>query len=488
MAKNFIQNQPAINITMVGFGNAGSRMADEFAAYKTSDKNPTYNCLALNSNTGDLDALKRIPKENRVSLNLGGLGKNPEKATRILKENANVKETLKSFIRNKIRPQDELVLFFAGLGGGTGTSTIVEAIEEFYDYTNKPLIAAEIEKIRKEVSPQELKANTQKYVNIAFQRAQENFVKIGVIVTLPRRTDGPDVLRQVNAFATKIWELSKNPAKGIAFVTFADNQHFYDEFTKLPASERKGVSNYRDYGNKQIAEIFHELNTASTTGGAAVQLDPQDFRRAILQHHGSLVLAKTDTPIKNVKHGDDLIAKFKETFVANNLHSPLQLTKSVDGKVVSKKVFHVGMLAVLDGHNEFGNGAFIDDAVNFVTETLPIKGTVFSGYINAANDFNATTYTFYKVDGLPERLEKGLVEEYQEFMDRNSETVYETAKISKVGNESESDFDFNLEDLGLEPLFEVQPEETMENSKVEDDGPSTEDLLASLNLSGSSQD
>ena len=40
---------------------------------------------------------------------------------------------------------DELVLFFAGLGGGTGTSTIVKAIEEFYDYNNKPLIQQEFE-------------------------------------------------------------------------------------------------------------------------------------------------------------------------------------------------------------------------------------------------------------------------------------------------------------------------------------------------------
>ena len=43
--------------------------------------------LALNSNDGDLKGLKYIPVDNRISLNLGGLGKNPQKAMKILEEN-----------------------------------------------------------------------------------------------------------------------------------------------------------------------------------------------------------------------------------------------------------------------------------------------------------------------------------------------------------------------------------------------------------------
>lgn len=481
MAKNFTQNHPAINMTMVGFGNAGSRMADEFAAYTLNDKKPAYNCLALNSNTGDLEALKYIPEENRVSLNLGGLGKNPEKAKDVLSADTKAKEQLKSFIKEKIRPQDELVLFFAGLGGGTGTATIVEAIEDFYEYTNKPIIAKELDKIRNEVSSEELRANQKKYVNLAFQRAQDKFIKIGVIVTLPRRSDGPDVLRQVNKFATKIWDLANRPEKGIAFVTFADNQHFYDKFTALPAAEKKGITNYRDYGNKQIAEILHELNTATTAGGSAVLLDSQDFRRALLQYKGSLVLSKKDTPINQVKNGDDLVGMFKESFKQSNLHSPLQLVTDDNGKRISKKVHHVGMLAVLDGKNEFGHGAFIDDAVDNVTDTLPINGTVFSGYINSTNDFNATVYTFYKVEGLPERLEIGLVEEYQSFMDKQKQTTFESAEIKQLDNDDVSEFNIDLEDLGLAPLFNEEPNEVIEEEN--EDTPSTEDLLASLDFS-----
>lgn len=470
-------------MTMVGFGQAGSRMADEFAAYKNIEGQPTYNCLALNSNNGDLEGLKNIPEINRVSLNLGGLGKNPEMAMEILEENKDAKEKLKTFIRDKVRPSDDLVLFFAGLGGGTGTATIVKAIEEFYDFVNKPLLVKELEKIRIEESPEELKNNQQKYLNKALKRAQSKFVKIGVVVTLPLRNDGPDVLRQVNEFAKKIWKLANNPAKGIAFVTFADNQHFYDEFNKIPVNNRNGINNYRDYGNKQISEIFHELNTATTSGGASVILDAQDFRRAITEHTGSLVLSKIEMPIKDVRSDDAIVDLVKKSFKQNNLHTPLKLVQQVKEKKTTKKVHHVGILSVLDGNNDFGGGAFLDDAISYLHKEIPMSGTVFSGYVNTKNDFNATAYTFYKVDGLPERLEKGLVEEYKEFMERSNNYEFEKTEIQSIDSKDDNEIKLDFNDLGLDNIFgDISGPEDIKEAE-ENTAPSVDELLASMNFS-----
>ncbi len=389
-------------MTMVGFGQAGSRMADEFAAYQDTEGKSTYNCLALNSNDGDLEGLKNIPELNRVSLNLGGLGKNPEKAIEILQENEEVKEKLKSFIREKVRPEDQLVLFFAGLGGGTGTSTIVKSIEEFYDFQNKPLIIKEFAKMKATIPAEELRKNQQKYANLALEKASEKFVKIGVIVTLPLRTDGADVLRQVNDFAQRIWKLAQNPAKGIAFVTFADNQHFYDQF--------------------------------------------------------------------------------KKTFTENNLHAPLQLVREEDGKSFTKKVHHVGILTIIDGQKDIDGGAFLDEVKEYLHQQLPINGTVFDGYINTKNDFNATTYTFYKVDGLPERLEKGLVEEYKEYMERNRNFQYEQAEIASINSDEENNFNFDFSELGIENPFGEPEESSVEQKPSEDSGPTAEELFAALNM------
>ena len=137
---SFRDNPPSINMTIVGYGQAGSRIADKFAAYRTHDGKAVYNCLALNSNDGDLEELRYIPQDSRISLKLGGLGKNPEKAYHILEQNEQAKETLKEFITQKVRVQDSLVLFIAGLGGGTGTATIVKAIEEFHEFYNLRLV------------------------------------------------------------------------------------------------------------------------------------------------------------------------------------------------------------------------------------------------------------------------------------------------------------------------------------------------------------
>lgn len=258
MAKKFLKNEVAVKMTMVGFGQAGTRMVDKFAEYKHTDGTAVYNCLALNSNDGDLAELKNVPKSNQVSLKLGGLGKNPERAVKVLESNEEAKDKLKEFITERVRPTDELVLFFAGLGGGTGTSTIIQAIEEFSAFHNKPVIAEELKSMAMKIPREELIKNQQKYARIAFNNAIErkDFIKMGIVVTLPVRADGPDVLRQVNKFSQEIWKLANDPAKGVAFVVFADNQHFYDEFKGLNENEKKALETHETMQTNALEILF----------------------------------------------------------------------------------------------------------------------------------------------------------------------------------------------------------------------------------------
>ncbi|MFD2216573.1 cell division protein FtsZ [Metabacillus endolithicus] len=466
MAKTFTKNTPAINMTVVGFGQAGSRIADEFASIKNENGNSVYNCLALNSNDGDLKGLKYITESNRVSLNLGGLGKNPQKAISILEENEDVKNRLKGFIQERVRPTDDLVLFFAGLGGGTGTSTIVKALEEFYDFNNKPLIKKELVKLQSEIEPKEFKENLKKYMKIAIKKAEEKFIKVGVVVTLPLRADGPDALRQVNDFAQRIWKIGQDKTKGIAFIKFADNQHFYDEFKKLPENERGNVENYRDYANKRFSEVFHELNTATTGGGTSVTFDSQDFRRIILENTGSLVINKLTKPITNINNGHDVKEMILDSMEGSCFHQPIELTNILEnGDMVAAKVHHIGLLAVLDEKKSLGS-SFIDDARVEITEknTFSLSGTVFTGYLEEKNDHSATVYTFYKTDGLPARLAKGLVKEYEEFQERQKAVIYQSASIESINDEDDDDdFNIDLAEFGLEEVASTKEEDQNEN-------------------------
>lgn len=200
-------------MTLVGFGQAGARIVDVFAKYQTAEGEQTYNCLALNSNEGDFKELRYIDPSNRISLDLGGLGKNPEKAEKILAKDQRVKSIMHNFISKKLRVKDDLVLFVAGLGGGTGTSTIVKTIEDFYELHNKPIIQQVLDKMIAQVGEEVYKQREVEINQRAFKVAEEQFVKIGVIACLPLEHEGHDVLRQVSKFANKIWKLANDPKK-----------------------------------------------------------------------------------------------------------------------------------------------------------------------------------------------------------------------------------------------------------------------------------
>ncbi|RTR28116.1 cell division protein FtsZ [Robertmurraya yapensis] len=453
----FTNNSPAINMTMVGFGQAGTRMADVFAGIKKNDGTPVYNCLALNSNDGDLKGLKNIPASNQVSLDLGGLGKNPEKAMRILDENGNAKEKLKQFITERVRPSDDLVLFFAGLGGGTGTSTIIKAIEEFNDFHNKPIIKEELIKIQKKTDPAEFKNNLKKYMAQAVKNAEEKSVKIGVVVTLPVREDGPDVLRQVNDFTQTIWKLAKDKSKGIAFVIFADNQKFADEFDSLPDNIKHGlkIDNYRDYSNIQIRNVIHELNTATTGGGTSVTFDKEDFKRVILEHQGCLVINRIEADIQSVNNEHDIKKMFTDSIKDSLLHEPVQLVeKQENGELAASKVHHLGLLAVISPDKKIPS-SFMDQSKKAVIEEIPLSGTVFNGYLEEKNNRKAIVYTFFKTEGLPSRLVKGLVEEYKEYREKQQKFAFKNSSIESIAATIEEDdnFDFDMDidlsDLGI---------------------------------------
>lgn len=474
MTKSFITNKPALEMTLVGFGQAGSRIVDVLAKYQTDEGIQTYNCLALNSNDGDLKDLRNIDPKNRVSLELGGLGKNPEKAEKILNNNEKVQAQMKNFVSKKIGVKDDLVIFFAGLGGGTGTSTIIKAIEDFHEHHNKPKIKQVLQAMITKFGEETYKGNETEFNKRAFKIAEEQFVKIGVVACLPVRNDGPDVLRQVNKFAQKIWALANDPTKGISFIMFPDNQFFHDVFKGLPPAKKIDVDNYRDYANLQIAETIHEINTAANQGGTSVVLDAQDLKRAWTEHKGCLVLSKQELPSVKIDSAVEIANLFQKSLTNSNLHEPLELLKEEDGKTSVSKVHHVGLLATIDYKKDYGNGSFIESATDHLHETLPINGTVFSGFVKEKNEGMVTVYSFYKADALPGRLSKGLLEEYNEFIERNKSVTFASTNIEAIEDSTVDSLDgLTLEDLGLSDLLN---EEKSIKEKAKN-----EDIIAALN-------
>lgn len=452
MTKSFAINAPALDITAVGFGQAGSRIVDVFAKYTTAEGVQAYNCLALNSNDGDLKELKFIDPANRISLNLGGLGKNPEKAIKILDHDEKVQAKMHNFISKKLGAKNDLVLFVAGLGGGTGTSTIVKAIEDFHKEHNAPKITTVLEAMVTKLGKEAYEANKAEFHKRALKIAEENFIKLGVIACLPLRNDGPDVLRQVNAFATRIWGLANDVTKSVSFVMFPDNQFFYDTFKGLPQTEKERFDNYRDYVNYEIASTIHEINTAAVQGGTKVTLDKEDFKRLLTENKGCLVLSKQELPSSSVEDVADVTALFEKAISTSNMHDPVQLQK--DDAVA--KVHHVGFLAAIDSGVDYGS-SFIETTTEHLHEALTINGSVFPGYVQEKNEGMVTAYVFYKADVLPGRLAKGLVKEYKEFTERNQKAKYADSTIEKIDAPTDELDGLSLDDLGIELFAEDKP-------------------------------
>ncbi|MEC1177314.1 cell division protein FtsZ [Metasolibacillus meyeri] len=464
MTKNLTFNQPAMDMTMVGFGQAGSRIVDELAKFHTAEGQQTYHCFALNSNDGDLKGLKFIDPNNRVSLELGGLGKNPEKAMKILAANPGTKERMAHFITKKLNTDNQPVIFFAGLGGGTGTATIIQAIQDFHNHYNKPKIEQVLKAMIEQFGEDTYKAKKNEFHQRAFQIAAENFRKIGVVACIPLRKDGPDVLRQVNKFAQEIWALANDVTKSVAWVTFPDNQFFYEQFSKLPQNKKEDVDNFRDYSNREIANTIHRINVAANIGGTSLVLDSQDLKRAWWEHQGCLIMSRQEVPVGILNTNADVTKLFTTALSKSHLHGHVNLVNK-EGEV--SQVHHVGLLAILDRSKDFGNGSFIENAVENLHEILPVSGTVFSGYIEESNNENVTVYTFYKAKVLPERLEKGLVEEYEQYMKENKELHFTAATIRTIQEDAAQIDADAFADIGIDLLAE-EPQEVKKETSIEE--------------------
>ena len=141
-------------------------------------------------------------------------------------------------------------------------------------------------------------------------------------------------------------------------------------------------------------------------------------------------------------------AKYSEINTGETTLTFNQLDTNVEVITISK-----GLVVLKSLEQKNIDDSFMDDAKVEVTNKLPINGTVFNGYLVSKNDFMGSVYTFYKTDALPSRLSKGLVEEYNEFKEKQSQIQYTKSQITTIEEQDpDDDFHINFGDyLEIEP-------------------------------------
>lgn len=444
-------SQPALNATFVGFGQGGCRIVDVFASFRSTDGKPYYKTFGLNSNKNDFMELKNIPQDNLVSLDLNGFGKDPSEAIDILSLHEESQAKIESLVERIHNKEDDMVVFCATLGGGTGTSTIVKTLETYIKKHVEPEINLVLKNLLEKnnitleqfANLDEKKQTLTKLKAAGLAFKLNRIKKVGIIAALPVRSDGPNTLAQVNKFTNYLWTLAKNPLKGIAFISFPDNQKFYDEWV-----ENKDVlkeKNYRDYANKQVAEVFHELNLATNMGGTDVTFDPKDFRKVMLEGEGCLNINRSAVSSSKVNSSSDMYELLSETFQGSLLHDPIVLQEldETSGELTHQKVFNVGLLTVTNDDLKDISSSYLDEVKESLSNNLYLNGSVFTGHVNVSKTaYRAVAYTFYKTHGLPARLSKGLVEELNEYRQRKGAVKFKTDSIQRANEET---FDLDLD-------------------------------------------
>lgn len=466
-----------LNITAVGCGNAGSRVVDILATKRDSENKPVYTCLAINSNEGDLKALHNIPLENRINLNLGGMGKNPKKGYAILNNDVKVRKQIENFVIEKMNPiikddnKKNLIILFAGLGGGTGTSTILKLVEDFLAQNSNlnlkhDLLDAilEMHKLTRETivnAPADIQTKVVEEVQIAFEKYN---VKIGIIAFLPDQHLSDKELEVVQDFASKLWEIAKPKYEDgvlqenqVSFINFPDNQHFSDLFKEtLTDAQRKQFGKSRNFANYMVANTIHELNTLPKASSEDTNLDAQDFQTVLLENSGYLSLNKNETLLSNVSNSQDVVEMFMRGFEKGHLHSDLEIISTNNtGSKKQSRIYHTALATVIDEEisenkmfTQLGAGLFVEEAKEAARKKYSIDGRFYEGYIKKPNNGNISVYTLFKTDTLPIRVSRGLSEEIAAAKKELDNVNYSETSSIEVSNNKNTNMDFLTSLLG----------------------------------------
>lgn len=139
-----------MKLTVIGFGQCGGRIADEFAYLNLKAKlqrriEITPGVLAVNTDAADLSGLKHISSDYRHRILIGttesgghGVGKINERGAEIAKQDSD--KIFDAIRQTKNFFESDAFLFIAGCGGGTGSGAlpvITRAMRE--RYPDKPV-------------------------------------------------------------------------------------------------------------------------------------------------------------------------------------------------------------------------------------------------------------------------------------------------------------------------------------------------------------
>jgi cell division GTPase FtsZ len=334
----------SLKFAILGLGQCGGRLAQAFhdLGYKKN--------IVINTSYHDLADLT-IPNKLKVGTT-DGAGKNMEvSAGAFSKEKSNI-----LLLMHKIYGQDvDHIIVCAGAGGGTGSGTIVPAIELSKIYLKQ----------------------------IGLEDAEQ---RVGAIATIPTNNESSSPLVKQNSLKvlTTLSEMANN--KQISPFIIIDNDRVKTLFPRLT------VTQFYPTINKTIVQLFHTFNVISTKESDLISFDKADYK-SIINSSGHMVMGAIT--VKDYSSSESISKALRNNIETTLLADEFDLeTASVVGIIIlgGKEIFDSvpGLMTSIE--DAFGT-------ISFLTN----QATVHRGlYTNNSN----TLKVFTLIGGLKEPIRR----------------------------------------------------------------------------------
>ena len=215
----------SFKFAFMGAGQGGSRIAESF--HKLG-----YRKLAA-LNTAEQD-LNTINLDNKLLIGTGGAGKDPAEGERAYNDR---KEDVLDFMRYSFGDEVDRVFICAGAGGGTGAGTVCPLIKSAKEYQ---------------------------------ESVGSNSDSVGVILALPKKSEGKRVNENAHSTLLKVWELVESG--DVSPLILLDNEKISQMYPNLV------VSNFWQTANMSMAGLFHLFNLTTARDSSYSSFDSNDYK------------------------------------------------------------------------------------------------------------------------------------------------------------------------------------------------------------------
>jgi len=333
----------ALRMAFIGAGQGGGRITEAFKRLGYA------RVCAVNTTSQDLVDLD-VPHQLVIGDNRGGAGKDPEEGRLAAEESA---EDIMDLLMRSWGDKVEQTWICVGAGGGSGTGSWPKLVDLVHEYCKSTDIEKPIGK------------------------------RVGVIMTMPKRSEGARVQRNALAAINQAVEFSKEGR--ISSLVLVDNAKIHELFPRLP------VKRFWAAANQNFAAVLHTFNLLAAQNSAYNTFDRADFRSVL--RNGLMIFGMTR--VHRWQRTEDISQAVRKNLAGTLLAEGFDLARAdMAGAIV---VAHDSVLEEIPMEN-------IDYAFNSLGRTLGNEGITLHNGIYEGNAEGIRVFTI--ISGLEPPIER----------------------------------------------------------------------------------